>query len=208
MSLPDPVRRSSILSTVIIGGGPGGLGPLIWAAQNDRLPGWLDKGVILLERGGRLGGSLGRYGINSDSLGASYLECLAPDVIPEPMRRLRDDAVTADMAFYRDAFPPLPLVDRYMGRIGQALAETVARHGASEIRLHTEARSVHLRPDGLVAVVAKSRNGPVQTLIARAAVVAVGGHQTWRDQALAPGLAIADCRARLMPSNELLSHDG
>jgi hypothetical protein len=208
MSLPDPVRRSSILSTVIIGGGPGGLGPLIWAAQNDRLPGWLDKGVILLERGGRLGGSLGRYGINSDSLGASYLECLAPDVIPEPMRRLRDDAVTADMTLFRDAFPPLPLVDRYMGRLGQAVTEIVARHPASAIRLHTEARSVHLRPDGLVAVVAVSRNGPARTLIARAAVVAVGGRQTWRDQNLAPGVAIADCRTRLMPSNELLSHEG
>lgn len=208
MSWPDPVRRSPILSTVIIGGGPGGLGPLIWAAQNDRLPGWLDKGVILLERGGRLGGGLGRYGINSDSLGASYLECLSPDVIPEPMRRLRSDAVTADMALFRDAYPPLPLVDRYMGRIGQALTEIVARHPASEIRLHTEARSVHLRPDGLVAVVAASRNGPAHTLIARSAVVAVGGKQTWRDQNLAPGLGVANCRARLMPSNELLSHDG
>lgn len=208
MSWPDPARRSSILSTVIVGGGPGGLGPLIWAAQNNRLPGWLDRGVVLLERGGRLGGSLGRYGINSDSLGGSYLECLAPDVIPEPMRRLRDDAVTADMAFYRDAFPPLPLVDRYMGRIGQALAETVARHPASEIRLHTEVRSVHLRPDGLVAVVARSRNGPAHTLIARAAVVAVGGRQSWRNQTFAPGLGVADCRARLLPSNDLLSHDG
>ncbi|MBN9087483.1 MAG: hypothetical protein J0J01_11290 [Reyranella sp.] len=202
------MRHASILSTVIIGGGPGGLGPLLWAAQNDRLPGWLEKGVILLERGGRLGGSLGRYGINSDSLGGSYLECLAPDVIPDPMRRLRDDGVTADMALYRDAYPPLPLVDRYMGRIGQAITEIVARHPASEIRLRTEARSVHLRPDGLVAVVASSRDGPAHTLIARAAVVAVGGRQTWRDQTLAPGFPIADCRARLMPSNELLSHEG
>jgi hypothetical protein len=208
MSWPDPARRSSILSTVIIGGGPGGLGPLIWAAQNNRLPGWLEKGVLLLERGARLGGSLGRYGINSDSLGGSYLECLAPDVIPEPMRRLRGEAVTADMALYRNAYPPLPLVDRYMGRIGQAMAEIFACHPASEIRLHTEVRSVHLRPDGLVAVVAGSRNGPAHTLIARAAVVAVGGRQTWRDQNLAPGFPIADCRARLMPSNDLLSHEG
>ena len=208
MSWPDPVRRASILSTVIIGGGPGGLGPLIWAAQNDRLPGWLEKGVTLVERSGRLGGSLGRYGINSDSLGGSYLECLAPDVIPEPMRRLRSDAVTADMALFRDAYPPLPLVDRYMGRIGQALAETVARHPASEIRLHTAVRSVHLRPDGLVAVVASGRNGPAYTLIARSAVVAVGGRQPWRDQTLAPGLAVADCQARLLPSNDLLSHEG
>jgi hypothetical protein len=208
MSWPDPSRRPSILSTVIVGGGPGGLGPLIWAAQHGRLAGWLDEGVILLERSGRLGGNLGRYGINSDSLGGSYLECLAPDVIPEPMRRLRDEAVTADMALYRGAYPPLPLVDRYMGRIGQAMTEIFAHHPASEIRLRTEARSVHLRPDGTVAVVASSGNGPTHTLVARSAVVAVGGRQPWRDQSLAPGLAFSDVRARLMPSNDVLSHEG
>src|SRR4051812_17506174 len=103
MSWLDRVGRPSILSTVIIGGGPGGPGPRFWAAQNARLGGWRARGVTLLERSGRLGGNLGRYGINSDSLGGSYLECLAPDVIPEPMRRLRDDAVTADMTLFRDA---------------------------------------------------------------------------------------------------------
>jgi hypothetical protein len=208
MSWADPSRRSSILSTVIVGGGPGGLGALIWAAQHGRLPRWLDEGVMLLERSERLGGNLGRYGINSDSLGGSYLECLAPEVIPEPMRRLRDEAVTADMALFRDAYPPLPLVDRYMGRIGQAMTEIFADHPASEIRLRTEARSVHLRPDGLVAVVAGSGNGPTRTLIARSAVVAVGGRQPWRDRSLAPGFAFADIRARLMPSNDVLSHEG
>jgi len=208
MSWPDPARRSSILSTVIIGGGPGGLGPVIWAAQHGRLPAWLDEGVAVIERSGRLGGSLGRYGISSDSLGGSYLECLEPEAIPEALRRVRDEAVTAEIARYRDAFPPLPLVDRYMGRIGQAVTEIFARHPASALHLHTEARSVHLRPDGLVAVVVQSHGRPAHTLLARSAVVAVGGRQPWRDQSLAPGLRFADCQARLLPSNDLLSHAG
>src|SRR5436305_891999 len=85
MSWSNPVDRPAMLSCVIVGGGPGGLGPLLWAAQHGRLPAWLDEGVAVVERSTRLGGSLGRYGINSDSLGGSYLECLDPDVLPEPL---------------------------------------------------------------------------------------------------------------------------
>lgn len=204
----DPMRRLPVLSTVIIGGGPGGLGPLVWAAQHGRLDSWLDEGVAIVERSGRLGGSLGHYGINSDSLGGSYLECLAPDVIPASLRRVRDMSVAAEMARYRDAYPPLPLVDRYMGHIGEAIAETFAQHPASSLLLRTEARSVHLRPDGLVAVTLHGEDALTYTLVARSAVVAVGGRQTWRNRSILPGMKIADCKARLLPSDDLLSHAG
>jgi hypothetical protein len=207
MSWRERPRTTALLSSVIIGGGPGGLGPLLWAAQHGRLPGWLDEGVTIVERSGRLGGSLGRYGINSDSLGGSYLECLAPDVIPAPLRQIRDEAVTREMAVYRDAYPPLPLVDRYMSRIGIAMTEILADHPASALHLHTEARSVHLRSDGSVAVFVHDPEGRARMLLAQSAVVAVGGHQPWRDQSLL-GLRFADCKTRLMPSNDLLSHAG
>jgi hypothetical protein len=208
MSWSNPMGRSAMLSCVIVGGGPGGLGPLVWAAQHGRLPAWLDEGVAVVERGTRLGGSLGRYGINSDSLGGSYLECLGPDVVPEPLRQMRDDPVTEEMRIYRDAFPPLPLVDRYMGRMGLAVAQTFEQHPASALHLQTTARSVHLRSDGLVAVSVHGPDRRPYTLVAQSAVVAVGGHQPWRDQSLVPGLRFADCRTRLLPSNDLLSHAG
>ncbi|MBS0524039.1 MAG: hypothetical protein JSS04_10420 [Proteobacteria bacterium] len=196
-----------MLSSIIVGGGPGGLGPLVWAAQHGHLPGWLDEGVAIVERSGRLGGSLGRYGINSDSLGGSYLECLAPDVVPESLRRMRDEPVAHEMAVYREAYPPLPLVDRYISRIGIAMTEILDEHPASALHLHTEARSVHLRSDGSVAVLVHGPDGRTRPLVAQSAVVAVGGHQPWRDQSLL-GLRFADCKARLMPSNDLLSHAG
>src|SRR6476620_5800003 len=133
MSWRERPRTPVLLSSVIIGGGPGGLAPLVWSAQHGHLPEWLDEGVAIVERSGRLGGSLGRYGINSDSLGGSYLECLEPDVLPEPLIRMRDEPVTQEMRVYHDAFPPLPLVDRYMGRIGVAVAQTFAQHPASAL---------------------------------------------------------------------------
>ena len=47
------------------------------------------------------------------------------------------------MAWYRDSFPPLTLVDRYMRRIGVALAAMLAERSA--LHLCTEARAIHLR---------------------------------------------------------------
>ena len=96
-----------MLSTFIIGGGPGGLGPLVWAAQHGLLPSWLDRGVAIVDRQDSLGGTLGRFGINSDSLGGSYLECLDAPGLPRSLQRLRFDSVTHEMARYRDGFPPL-----------------------------------------------------------------------------------------------------
>ncbi len=61
-----------MLSSVIIGGGPGRLGPT-WAAQHRPARSGSDRGVAVVERQAHLGGTLGRFGINSDSLGGSYL---------------------------------------------------------------------------------------------------------------------------------------
>ena len=68
--------QRAMLSTVIVGGGPGGLGPLVWAAQQGLLARWLQAGLALVERQDHLGGTLGRFAIHSDSLGGSYLEFL------------------------------------------------------------------------------------------------------------------------------------
>src|SRR3984893_19032022 len=111
-----------MLTSIIIVGGPGGVGSLIWAAQRGLLPDWLDRGVAVVERQAHLGGTLGRFGIHSDSLGGSYLECLEAPGMPEALLPLRDDPLACEMARYRDSFPPLRLVDRFMRRIGAAPA--------------------------------------------------------------------------------------
>jgi hypothetical protein len=198
-----------MLSSIIVGGGPGGLGPLIWAAQHGLLPDWLDRGVAVVERQVHLGGTLGRFGIHSDSLGGSYLECLEAPGLPEALLPLRDDPLACEMARYRDSFPPLGLVDRFMRRIGAALASMLAESPASSLHLSTEARAVHLRPDGTIAVEAVGSDGTGTTLFARSAVIALGGHQLWPQQALLPGVTLAGCRMRhVMPSDRALSSDG
>lgn len=198
-----------MLSSIIVGGGPGGLGPLIWAAQHGLLTDWLDHGVAIVERQAHLGGTLGRFGIHSDSLGGSYLECLEAPGLPEALLPLRDDPLAREMAQYRDTFPPLRLVDRFMHRIGSALASMLAASTASSLHLSTEARAVRLRPDGTIAVETIGPDGTGVTLFAGSAVIALGGHQSWPQQSLLPGVALAGCRLRcVMPSDRALSSDG
>ncbi len=196
-----------MLSSVIIGGGPGGLGPILWAAQHGLLPQWLDRGVAVVERQAHLGGTLGRFGINSDSLGGSYLECLEAAGLPAELKPLRDEPVAHEMAWYRDSFPPLTLVDRYMRRIGVALAAMLAQRSA--LHLRTEARAIHLRPDGSVEVEIAGPDGHESILAARSAVVALGGRQRWMHGELKPGLMLANCQMRhVMPSDRALSRAG
>ena len=196
-----------MLSCVIIGGGPGGLGPLLWAAQHGLLPAWLDLGVAVVDRQPFLGGTLGRFGIHSDSLGGSYLECLEAPGLPPPLRPLRDEPLAREMAQYRESFPPLALVDRYMRRIGVGLAGMLAERSA--LHLCSDARSIRLRPNGSVEVEITGPDGREDTLHARSAVVALGGRQRWMHGELRPGLTLADCRMReVMPSDRALSTVG
>ena len=98
-----------------------------------------------MERQDHLGGTLGRFGIRSDSLGGSYLECLEAADLPETLLPLRHDPIAGEMAQYRNSFPPLELVDRFIRRIGITLASMLAESSASSLHLCTEARAVRLR---------------------------------------------------------------
>ncbi len=209
MSWDDQGSVTRIVSSVIIGGGPGGLGPLLWAAQHGQLEQWLKQGVILVEQSERLGGRLGQYGINADSLGGTCLEFLDSTHLPEPLRALREDPLTLDMQRYRDDFPPLPLVDRYVARIGRAFASIFAAEPASTLHLGTTARSIRQRDDGTLGVRVRHNDGSVETLVTRSVVLAPGGRQFWHEQELAPGLRLSDCRPRhVLPSNTLLTQAG
>ncbi|MBV8393408.1 MAG: hypothetical protein JOY81_09535, partial [Alphaproteobacteria bacterium] len=208
MSWPDAEAPREFRS-IVVGGGPGGLGPLLWAAQNGLIEAWLARGVALIEGSDRLGGSLGRYGINSDSLGASYLECLEAQGLPEPLRQVRFDPVTAEIERYRDGFPPLPLVHRYMQCIGRALVDVFTPFAASMIGFNTTALSLRQTGDGRIAVLILNADGRQATLTADSVVLALGGRQPWEAQVARFGLTAEERSAdHLLPSNVLLTHDG
>ncbi len=166
-----------MFESLILGAGPGGMGPLIWAAQNGTLASWLEEGVGILDRGASMGGTLGRYVINSDSFGAAYLECLDAPAARELFLPLRHDPATQELEPLRDALPPLVLVDRFLHRLGDRLRQIVSQYPGSRFLPHTDIRALHLRGERALAVEASRADGSVVFVEAKTAIMALGGRQ-------------------------------
>ncbi len=183
---------SAMLSSVIIGGGPGGLGAdHMGGAARIAATVARSRRRRLVERQAQLGGTLGRFGIHSDSLGGSYLECLEAAGLPPELKPLRDEPVAHEMAHVSrqlSAAHPgrsLHAAHRHC-RSPRMLAKRSALH------LCTEACAIHRRPDGSVEVEITGPDGRESVLAARSAVVALGGRQRWMQGELRPGLALGD----------------
>jgi hypothetical protein len=198
--------------SLIVGGGPGGTGPLIWAAQCGGLDAWLASGVAILERGRAMGGTLGRYIINSDSLGIVYLECLDPAPARELFAPMREADATRELDRMKLGFPPLKLVGQYLDRFGSLLEEIIARHPASAFLPQSDVRALHLRESGAVVAETVAQDGTTSFLEAHTAIVALGGRQDMaaylRSQLLA-GVRLADVDPeKVIPSDALLTAEG
>ena len=122
---------AGMYETVIVGAGPGGTGPLICAAQQGSLTDWLEAGVAIVDQGSRIGGSLHRYAINSNSMGRSYLECFDHAPFFDLFAELRREETTQRLYEYVDRLPPLPLVGAFLQRQGYHLERLIARFPAS-----------------------------------------------------------------------------
>src|ERR1700683_4726395 len=114
--MPEPAmratRRQVTLSfgrtgVVIIGGGPGGLAPLLAAHRRGRLADLLREGVAVVEQSGAVGeGSIGRWCINSDSTGFTFADCLAGPPGSE-LAELRSHPLTNEFLEAGDRTVPL-----------------------------------------------------------------------------------------------------
>lgn len=203
-----PERRA--YETVIIGGGPAGMGPLVWAARHGLLGAWLDSGVALVERRRWLGGSLGRYSLNADSLATTFLECLdGPDCEPL-LAEVWADPVTQELESWRHARPPMALVDRYIRRLGAAMQAEFACHPSSHAFTGAVAQAIYLESDGSVAVSVVYPDGRRVIIRAASVVMALGGRQDkcWSTVELAPELQLARWRKKIVTGDVMLSDGG
>jgi hypothetical protein len=205
--------RAKMRASLVIGAGPGGTGPLLWAAQHGYLAQWLDDGVTLIERGRSIGGTIGRYIINSDSLGAAYLECLDAPPARALLEPLRTAAATHELERMRSGFPPLQLVGEYLDGLGECLEEALAQSENSEFLSGAEVRALHLRPDTSVAAAVSLAHGGTAWVEARTAIMALGGRQIVHDDRdaieLMPAVRLADIDPKkLLLSDTLFTRAG
>jgi hypothetical protein len=193
---------------IILGGGPAGTGPLIWAAQNGRLDWLLDRGVAIVERTAAIGGSLDHYIINADSMGTSFLECLDPPSARAAFDAVCRDDVTRRLELMRYRYPPLKLIAEFERRLGRELAQIVSAHKTCGFIANSTASSIHLHGDGHASV----RLAGGETLMARSVVFGLGGHQDLASvlgTEILPGVRLGDQpRDKILPSGRLLTDAG
>lgn len=194
--------------TVILGGGPAGTGSLVWAARHGLLGEWLDAGVAVIERRQKLGGTVGRFTLNADTLGGTFLECLDGPSCDSSLVELRSDPITENLAGWRDGLPPLELVGQFLERLGAALAAQFVHHPGSRVMTGARAIALHLLSDGTVAVEIAEAGGGRRSIQAATAIMALGGWQTACWSELMPGMTLEPWRAKVMPSDALLRQGG
>jgi len=201
-----------MLETLILGAGPGGTGPLVWAAQIGALRSWLDAGVMLVDRSDAIGGTIGGYIINSDTLGGVYLEFLDSRFAREVFEPLVDHPATRELERMRQAYPPLSTVGRYFQRFGTALAHFFAENDGAEFVPRASVRTLSYRPDGALNAEIAEASGGTATVTAKSVIMALGGRHDWASPGateILPGVKLADCpAAKVIPSEQLLTAAG
>src|SRR5579883_2052088 len=201
-----------MLETLILGGGPGGTGPLVWAAQIGALQAWLNAGVAVVDYKPTIGGTIGRYIINSDTLGGAYLEFLDSRPSRDAFQPLVFDSATQEIERMRRGFPPLSTVGQYFRQFGAILARILADSDGGEFIPHAAVQSLSYRPDGALTVEISEGGGGTARITAKTAIMALGGRHDWAPHWTAeilPDVRLADYpAAKIMSSDRLFTAEG
>ena len=167
----------AVVNTVIVGGGPAGLAPLISAARVGALDEVVSAGLVVVDGGETIGaGAIGRYGINSDSTAETFLSCLKG---ADPrLAGLLDHPLSVEVAAYGKGAVPLPLVGAFMDVVGAVLHRIVAENPRGSVLTGHQALHVRQRPDGLLETTLRDlRTGTTKAIVSNRVVLATGGHQ-------------------------------
>ena len=199
------------LGLVIVGGGPAGLAPLLAAHRTGELAALLDAGVAIVEQSARLGcGSIGSYGINSDSSGRTFVDCLLSDDDTE-LTRLNDHPLTQQLAEAGDGAVALRDAGQFLGLVGDAMHRIITEHPASFVLAEHHVVAATRVADGWSVHVRHRETGAERTLLTRNVVVATGAHQPAERLAseTVGGMSLQQrCADRLLQSGDVLASGG
>lgn len=209
-------QNSNFFKTLIIGAGPAGTGPLVNAQQRGILPQVLDEGVAIVDRGAQMGhGAIGQYIINSDTMGATFLECLNNQE-NGIFQSIFNTSAKQELDGYRQSAAPLKVVGEFMGEIGKALQVTIDAHPTSQFFPHTEAREIRQTANGTfqTTFVTTTDSGESETfdIFSQYVVTALGARQNQEatlNAEIIPGLNLAKKYAnKCLLTNLVVTADG
>ena len=167
-----------IFNSVIVGGGPAGLAPLVSASRSGSLDEILAAGVAIVERGPTIGtGAIGDFAINTDSSAETIVSCVRDNSGPLAVQ-LRDHPTTVAVAAYGRGAAPLRLVGEFLAEVGEVLRSLVAAAPQSCLLPGHEAVHTRRTDDGLwQTLVRRTSDGVVRSVLSRQVVLATGAHQ-------------------------------
>jgi hypothetical protein len=196
---------------VIIGGGPGGLAPLLAAHRRGRLADLLKEGVTVVEQSSSVGeGELGRWSINSDSTGFTFADCLAgpPD---SELAALRSHPITKEFEQAGQGTVPLRRAGEFLALVGQTMNQVIAASPNGRVIKSHKAVSTQRTRTGWLTLIKDVETGQTRTIESRDVVLATGAHQPLdrlRSERVA-GVNLAErCGPRLLQSGDVLSISG
>ena len=175
---PIQLSGSSVLNSVIIGGGPAGTALLTAASKCGRLEEWSRAGLAIVERDTVIGGGrLSRYAITSDSTAETFLSAVKDNPHPE-IAALIDHPSARRIARYTDALG-VPLIHSgpFLHAIGDRLRGIVEAEGGAVLTGH-DCLSARRGPGGYWRIgIRRGSDGVEAELLSRNLVIATGGHQ-------------------------------
>lgn len=197
--------------TVIVGGGPAGLAPLVSASRDGRLDALLARDVAVIERGPTLGaGRLGGYAINSDSTAETFLTAVKDHVDPR-LRTLAGEPLGKRLAAMGRGAVPLDLAGLFMGAVGAVLSRAVTEAGGTLWTGHEALDAQQLDEGGWQVRLRPVAGGTPFTVTADHLLLATGGEQTrerLRHEAVAGRPLLPTYEATAILSDDLLQPAG
>jgi hypothetical protein len=200
----------SSVGLTIIGGGPAGLAPLLAAHRHGLLTDVLGRGVVIVEQSDSLGGGdIGRYAINSDSTGRTFVDCLN-STDDTALTALRGHPLAMAVAAAGEGPVPLEIVGQFLSLVGEALAGMVANHPNCAIL--TGHRAIRVQQGaGSWRIFASDRLGRGIEISSEYVVSATGAEQPRARLAeeIVAGVRLAErCAGKLLQSGELFASGG
>jgi len=200
-----------IVNTLIVGGGPAGLAPLVSASRSGLLDRILSDGIVLAERSTLIGaGRIGRFAINSDSTANTLISCIRDNPYPA-LAALRDHPIARAVAAHQDGSVPLALVGEFMLLVGSALRDLLIASGNDVLLAHEAVSSKQLTDGFWRTKLRRSSDGAEVLVESRFLVLATGGHQPLSYLArrrIGGRPLLPSCAEKLIQSDEALTAAG
>ena len=198
---------------LIVGGGPGGIAPLLAAHRTGRLDALLGAGVAIIERSEAIGaGRLGDYAINSDSSGKTFADCLDGDGSRETeLTRLSDHPLTQQMRAAGDGTVTLQDAGQFLGLVGNAVRRMVEDDANCAVLTRHNVEWARRAGNGWEVGLLDLESGGKRTVMARSVVIATGAHQP-SERLAAETIGGFDlqalCGDRLLQSGDVVTRGG